>query len=449
MEKYIMGYAKKFNWVKGIFSIVLSVVLIAGGIGLMSYFIQNRPDIFAAGQTGADGQDGAAGKSAYDIAVDNGFVGTETEWLASLQGQDGVNGAKGDKGDALDLGDLVLPNLIDINDPDIILGGYLPSNGSGSIVVSADFWLTGYIPVSTGTYTHSMKQVFSLAYDSDKQFLGRCGSGTTIANVTYTEHQTLWQSTYTFNSNSQVAYLRLINSYSTGNAPGVAWFNLGNTLKYDITFYNSNKAFIGKKLLTYGDSITARNDWQPILQQNFGFGSVVNNGIGSTAMTLNVRNESTLPSATNAARIEQIKTANPDIVTILFGNNDLIGAAIGDTSQLSLPKADKNRETFIGAYSYLIEELLTWKPTLDIVIGVMFYDEINDNYNGLAEQIKTATRQVAQYYSLPVADFDRDMGVNPFTVSTLTTDGVHLSSAGVQKFASVLSDTLNKVRFLI
>ena len=36
---------------------------------------------------------GTAGKSAYEIAVDNGFVGTETEWLESLKGADGTNGA--------------------------------------------------------------------------------------------------------------------------------------------------------------------------------------------------------------------------------------------------------------------------------------------------------------------------------------------------------------------
>ena len=35
---------------------------------------------------------GTAGKSAYEIAVDNGFVGTETEWLESLKGADGENG---------------------------------------------------------------------------------------------------------------------------------------------------------------------------------------------------------------------------------------------------------------------------------------------------------------------------------------------------------------------
>ena len=36
---------------------------------------------------------GTAGKSAYEIAVDNGFVGTETEWLESLKGAEGANGA--------------------------------------------------------------------------------------------------------------------------------------------------------------------------------------------------------------------------------------------------------------------------------------------------------------------------------------------------------------------
>lgn len=36
-----------------------------------------------------------SGKSAYEIAVENGFEGTETEWLASLKGSDGSNGIDG------------------------------------------------------------------------------------------------------------------------------------------------------------------------------------------------------------------------------------------------------------------------------------------------------------------------------------------------------------------
>lgn len=31
-------------------------------------------------------EDGLSGESAYQIAVDNGFVGTEAEWLESLKG---------------------------------------------------------------------------------------------------------------------------------------------------------------------------------------------------------------------------------------------------------------------------------------------------------------------------------------------------------------------------
>lgn len=38
------------------------------------------------GSDGTDGSDGEDGASAYQIAVDNGFDGTEEEWLESLKG---------------------------------------------------------------------------------------------------------------------------------------------------------------------------------------------------------------------------------------------------------------------------------------------------------------------------------------------------------------------------
>ena len=44
------------------------------------------------GTNGLNGTNGQDGKSAYEIAVDNGFVGTEQEWLESLKGQDGQDG---------------------------------------------------------------------------------------------------------------------------------------------------------------------------------------------------------------------------------------------------------------------------------------------------------------------------------------------------------------------
>ena len=43
-------------------------------------------------QTGANGKDGS---SAYEIAIENGFVGTAAEWLESLKGKDGIDGKNG------------------------------------------------------------------------------------------------------------------------------------------------------------------------------------------------------------------------------------------------------------------------------------------------------------------------------------------------------------------
>ena len=38
------------------------------------------------------------GKSAYQVAVDNGFEGTEAEWLLSLKGDNGADGYTPQKG---------------------------------------------------------------------------------------------------------------------------------------------------------------------------------------------------------------------------------------------------------------------------------------------------------------------------------------------------------------
>jgi hypothetical protein len=44
------------------------------------------------GPPGVDGTDGTDGASAYQIAVANGFTGTEQEWLDSLEGAPGARG---------------------------------------------------------------------------------------------------------------------------------------------------------------------------------------------------------------------------------------------------------------------------------------------------------------------------------------------------------------------
>ena len=56
--------------------------------------VQGEPGIM--GLTGINGLDG---KNAYDIALNNGFIGTQTQWLNSLVGATGSIGQQGVKGD--------------------------------------------------------------------------------------------------------------------------------------------------------------------------------------------------------------------------------------------------------------------------------------------------------------------------------------------------------------
>ncbi|GIN71139.1 hypothetical protein J14TS2_16140 [Bacillus sp. J14TS2] len=58
---------------------------------------------------GSGGQDG---KSAYEVAVENGFEGTEADWLISLEGK------KGDKGDPFTYDDFTAEQLEDLKGKD-------------------------------------------------------------------------------------------------------------------------------------------------------------------------------------------------------------------------------------------------------------------------------------------------------------------------------------------
>lgn len=53
---------------------------------------------YLAANPPAPGEPGADGKSAYEIALENGFTGSQSEWLESLRGEPGPQGATGPQG---------------------------------------------------------------------------------------------------------------------------------------------------------------------------------------------------------------------------------------------------------------------------------------------------------------------------------------------------------------
>lgn len=79
---------------------------------------------------------GGFGKSAYDVAVDNGFEGTEEEWLASLIGTDGQDGK-----DGISISDVSMTEdgdlIVTLSDgKTILLGNVIGAAGQNGVGVS-------------------------------------------------------------------------------------------------------------------------------------------------------------------------------------------------------------------------------------------------------------------------------------------------------------------------
>jgi hypothetical protein len=93
---------------------------------------------------------GGAGKSAYQIAVDNGFVGTEADWLASLAGTDGAPGAAGAPGRTF----LDLPGEVFFSEAFPDADGTIIANGSVGRASQ-----TGQLLVADGTKSDDRRAV--------------------------------------------------------------------------------------------------------------------------------------------------------------------------------------------------------------------------------------------------------------------------------------------------
>ena len=90
----------------------------------------------------------SCGKSAYEVAVENGYTGTEEEWLASLKGADGTNGKKGKDGkDGAD-GESGLPGMNGEDASRVFPQGTDGKDGYTPVIsVNADgFWVIDGVP---------------------------------------------------------------------------------------------------------------------------------------------------------------------------------------------------------------------------------------------------------------------------------------------------------------
>jgi hypothetical protein len=107
--------------------------------------------------------EGVDGKSAYDIAVANGFVGTEEEWLASLRGE------KGDAGDDGSDASVTISNTVNANNTTDAVSGkavadYVAINKGDTVVAGTD--------ITIQTQADGSKKISSTASNNTRRYSG-------------------------------------------------------------------------------------------------------------------------------------------------------------------------------------------------------------------------------------------------------------------------------------
>lgn len=384
---------------------------------------------------------------------------------------------------------------------DTLIGKYY--NTVGTLVYNSTFDQTGLIPVTPGNaYTSQDTGTFVLWYNSERELIDSTSSPNYAANKYVIAPANSAYARFVFLAEN-------LDEFWVHDLTDLVYVIPAKYIEREASEnetinYNASQ-FYEKKWVSFGDSITYRNTWQPDIVRMLQL-SHTNCGIGSTSLSgPNMLESASLPSFWKNERLAAVKTADPDVVTILGGANDAgntitLGTdaefekempsdaetsqgaaaysssadyAVGSyctkdggryqcTTEISGGeawnenhwKAVKNVDTFIGAYSYIVENLLTWKRTLSIVIlGTTWaHNDGSASTSGITyTEFSEASEKVAKYYGLPFVDLHGKTGFNKFTMGSgsnavYSDDQIHPNVEGSKQITKlVLNSFLNDV----
>ncbi|TIS37499.1 hypothetical protein [Mesorhizobium sp.] len=188
--------------------------LYVGPLGLVSDVAEATDDRGPKGEQGDDGPAGPDGKSAYQIAVDNGFVGTEAEWLdayvnetAEAATQVALEARDEAQDWAISLDDVTPGNpsaktsaaaaALDAAAAQAAAGGVIYATeaaGRAAVADGAPFLVEGTVPeawvelhrrIDAATVTTSLRSYPSLAAVAALRTVYRLGTGVEVYRATY------------------------------------------------------------------------------------------------------------------------------------------------------------------------------------------------------------------------------------------------------------------------
>jgi len=205
-------------------------------------------------------------------------------------------------------------------------------------------------------------------------------------------------------------------------------------------FLGDFRQWSGRKFVHLEDSFGFGANWQFDLYAYLGATMTLNASANSRRM------ENALKTVTDVP-LTQADFAEVVGVYLKLGTNDYnLVTPLGSYSD------GPDALTFYGFTRKNIETMLGWNKYLRISIGTIHQRLLGPAANPTigagtgpnsagftTRDYSAALRAVAQDYSCPIIDFERESGMNPVTIGTYTDDGLHPNIAGGGRTACLLN----------
>lgn len=222
----------------------------------------------------------------------------------------------------------------------------------------------------------------------------------------------------TYNAGSTQYYTGAISGGSFTGSLGSADLQVRYNLRVSSTTASATSMWFGKRVAFFGDSITAETSgatWPGTLCTYFGATKSLNDARSGTMMYDALDN--TTSSTFN----------NIDAAVIAYGTNDY-----GNNTALGAVTDAAGSGTFYAQIKAIIEQWLTWKPSLKIIFVTPLQRTAGPNVSAGQTLISyvNAIKEVAALYACPVLDLYTQSGLNSINAASLTLDGLHPTAAG-------------------
>lgn len=210
----------------------------------------------------------------------------------------------------------------------------------------------------------------------------------------------------------------------------------------------SSDSLEGKKVVFYGDSITAQNWYPTAVQQYYGF-TMVNAGVGGARISYRGAGVSGNENDMSYdGRINALPT-DADIVFVMGGTNDWNKIEIENTLTYS---SGFDRLKFKGGLAYIIQHIQMRCSNAKVIICTLIgggnstrgsgspvtqYLPEADQFGQTYLDFRNAEIEVANLLNIPVCD-TWSCGINGINGDTMIADNVHPTHAGAQMIADYI-----------